>query len=124
VLVVMSSFSVREEPDALIVRIDDPAALNDFRSNGFRDALYDTVEQHAIPRVAVDLGPVDFLSSSGVAILVGLKRRVDGRGGKLALFQIQPIVLDVLRVVRLHQYFSIVDDEAAALALIRPMPTV
>jgi anti-sigma B factor antagonist len=116
----MSSFSVREEPDVLVVTIEDPAVLNDFRSNTFRDAIYETVESSRQSNVAVNLGCVDFLSSSGVAILVGLKRRIDGRQGKLALFKIQPIVVDLLRVIRLNQYFTIAEDEPGALALLRP----
>ena len=37
--------------------------------------------------LAVDLEKVDYLSSSGVAILVGLKRRVDTHNGKIVFFQ-------------------------------------
>ena len=119
----MSSFSVREEPDGLVVRIDDGAALNDFRSNSFRDSLYETVQSEEGIRVAIDLSQIDFLSSSGVAILVGLKRRIDGIHGKLVLFKLQPIVFDLLRVIRLTQYFVIADEEPAALTLLRPLPT-
>jgi anti-sigma B factor antagonist len=119
----MSSFSVREEPEALVVRIDEPAALNDFRSNTFRDALYETVAAAGPARVAVDLGNVDFLSSSGVAILVGLKRRVDGHQGKLVLFGVQPVVQELLRITRLTQYFTFADDEKSARDLLRPLPT-
>jgi anti-sigma B factor antagonist len=120
----MASFSVREEPDGLVVRIDDAAALNDFRSNSFRDSLYETVLNHDGIRVALDLTPVDFLSSSGVAILVGLKRRIDAQHGKLVLFQVQPIVLDCLRITHLTHYFAFAEDETGALALLRPLPAV
>jgi anti-sigma B factor antagonist len=119
----MSSFSVREEPEALVLRIDEPAALNDFRPNTFRDELYETVAAADPARIAVDLGNVDFLSSSGVAILVGLKRRVDGHQGKLVLFGAQPVVQDLFRVIRLNQYFTFADDEQAARELLRPLPT-
>jgi anti-anti-sigma factor len=119
----MSSFSLREEPDALVVRIEDPAALNDFRSNSFRESLYDAVAGHDHHRVALDLGRVDFLSSSGVAILVGLKRRVEGSQGKLVLFAVQPVVQDLLRITRLSQFFTFASDEKQALAVLRPVPT-
>src|SRR5207248_8591370 len=103
VIAIMSSFSVREEPEALVISIDEPAAMNDFRTNAFRDALYETVGEPDKARVALDLGRVDFLSSSGVAILVGLKRRVDGQHGKLVIFGVQPVVQDLLRITRLTQ---------------------
>ena len=120
----MSSFSVREEPDVLIITIDDPAALKDFRSNAFRDAFYETVQTSEAGRVALDLSKIDFLSSSGVAILVGLKKRVDAKQAKLVIFGLQPVVHDLLRVMRLTQYFTFAPDEAQALALLRPMPAV
>ena len=120
----MLSFSTREDSDALIITIDEPAAINDFRSSAFRDALYEVVEARGEPRIAVDLGPVDYLSSSGVAILVGLKRRIEAQNGKLVLFRTQPIVLDLLRIMKLTQYFTFVETEADALASLRPLPTL
>ena len=73
--------------------------------------------------LAVDLQKVDYLSSSGVAILVGLKRRVEARGGKIAFFQVQPVVRDLLAVMKLDRFFTIAEDEALALASLRPVPT-
>ncbi len=73
---------------------------------------------------AVDLQKVDYLSSSGVAILVGLKRRVESRGGKIVFYQVQPVVRDLLAVMKLDRFFTIADDEPRALASLRPVPTV
>jgi anti-sigma B factor antagonist len=73
--------------------------------------------------VAVDLQKVDYLSSSGVAILVGLKRRVDTRSGKIVFFHVQPVVRDLLSVMKLDRFFVINDDESQALASLRPVPT-
>lgn len=120
----MSSFSVKEEPDALVITVNDSAVLNDFRSNTFRDAIYETVESNDRRNIVLSLGAVDFLSSSGVAILVGLKRRIDSRQGKLVLCAMQPIVFDLLKVIRLTQYFTIASDEATALAGLRPAPAL
>jgi anti-sigma B factor antagonist len=121
----MSSFSVREEPDGLVVRVDDSVGLNDFRSTTFRDTLYEVVLNHDGIRLALDLGPIDdFLSSSGIATLVGLKRRVDAQHGKLILFQARPNLLESLRITHLVDYFAFAVDEPAALALLRPLPAV
>ncbi|MHC5541305.1 STAS domain-containing protein [Singulisphaera rosea] len=119
----MSSFSVREEPGGLILRLEDPSGLNDFRSNAVRSSLYETVETISTPRIAVDLGPIDYLSSSGVAILVGIQRRGTAQGGKVVFFHIQPNVLDLLRSMKLDQYFQFADDESCAMAALRSLPT-
>lgn len=105
-----------EEAGVLVITFDDPQGLNDGRSDAFRLALYELVEDLEQPRVAADLGPVDYLSSSGVAILVGLKRRVDAKQGKLVLFQLHPYVQDVLRITKLVQFFTISPDRPSALA--------
>jgi anti-sigma B factor antagonist len=119
----MTPFTSREEPDGLIITIDDPVGLNDFRASAVRDALYQCAESRESPRIALDLSAVDYLSSSGVAILVGLKRRTDARGGKLVFFHIQPVVADLLRIMKLDRYFAMVDDERSARDSLRPVPT-
>ena len=119
----MSSFRTREEPDGLVIMPDDGAGLNDFRTSAFRDMLYELIESLEMPRVAFNLSKVDYLSSSGVAILVGLKRRIDTKKGKLVLFGVQSVVFDLLRIMKLTQYFTFAEDEAQALASLRPVST-
>ena len=119
----MSLFESREASDGLVVTIDSPVSLNDFRSSTFREALYQFVQERTDPKVVLDLSAIDYLSSSGVAILVGLKRRVDMQHGKLVLCRVQPLVCDLLRVMRLNQYFTFANDEPEALALLRPVPS-
>jgi anti-anti-sigma factor len=119
----MSPFQVREESDVLVISLDNPVALNDFRSNAFREALYEFVQSRNEPRIVLDMSAIDYLSSSGVAILVGLKRRVDLQHGKLVLCRVQPLVCDLLRVMRLNQYFTFAESESEAIGLLRPVPT-
>jgi hypothetical protein len=72
----MSFFTTRADSDVLVVTFETAAGLNDFRNNALRDSLYELVQSQASPRFAVDLGKVDYLSSSGVAILVRSRRCV------------------------------------------------
>jgi anti-sigma B factor antagonist len=120
----MSTFTTREESDALVITFESAAGLNDFRNNALRDALNDLIQARPEPRVALNLLKVDYLSSSGVAILVGLKRRVEARGGKLAVYNVQPPIRELLKVMKLDQYFMISDDEHTALASLRPAATI
>jgi anti-sigma B factor antagonist len=119
----MSTFSTREEPDGVVVTFETAASLNDFRNSALRDSLYEFVQNQGDPRFAVDLLKVDYLSSSGVAILVGLKRRVETRGGKIVLYHVQPFVRDLLAVMKLDRFFNIVEDEKHAIDSLRPVPT-
>jgi anti-sigma B factor antagonist len=120
---VMSTFSTRPESDSLVVTFETASSLNDFRNNALRDSLYELVQNHDEPRFAVDLAKVDYLSSSGVAILVGLKRRVETKRGKIVLYHVQPIVRDLLAVMKLDRFFIITENEQQALDSLRPIPT-
>ena len=120
----MTTFNTREESDALIISFESAAGLNDFRNNSLRDSLYDLVQSRQEPRVALDLRKIDYLSSSGIGILIGLKRRVETHQGKIVLFHVDPIVCDLLKVMKLDRYFPFADDEHAALALLRPLSTL
>jgi anti-sigma B factor antagonist len=117
----MSSFQTRDESDVLVITLEDAAALNDFRANTFREALYEAVQLHESPRVVLDMGVADYLSSSGVAILVGLKRRVDGRSGQLILARVHPVVQDLLRIMKLTQYFAFAPEVKAGIETLRPL---
>lgn len=117
----MSAFTTRVDSDVLMVKFEVAAGLNDFRNNALRDSLYELVQNRESPLLAVDLQKVDYLSSSGVAILVGLKRRVDTHGGKIVFYRVQPVVRDLLAVMKLDRFFTIADEEAPALATLRPV---
>jgi len=119
----MSYFSTRPESDVLVIAFDNPVALNDFRNTPVRDAVYETLQAHPNARLAVDLSQVDFLSSSGIAILVGMKRRIDARNGHMIVYHLQPIVRDLLAITKLDRFFTIVEDEQRALAMFRSLPT-
>jgi anti-sigma B factor antagonist len=118
----MSFFNTRSDSNVALVTFESASGLNDFRNTALRDGLYELVATRDEPLLAVDLAKVDYLSSSGVAILVGLKRRVETKGGKIVIFHVQPIVRDLLAVMKLDRFFLIADDENKALASVRPLP--
>ncbi|OJW20271.1 MAG: anti-anti-sigma factor [Planctomycetales bacterium 71-10] len=120
----MSTFTTRDDSGVLVVAFTDPSGLNDFRNTPLRDALFELVQDRTEPRAALDMHKVDYLSSSGVAILVGFKRKVEMKDGKIALFRLQPAVHDLLKVMKLDRYFTIVEDEAEAVSQLRTAPSV
>jgi anti-sigma B factor antagonist len=90
------------------------SSLGDPRS-AEREALYHMIEGRAVPRVAVDLGEIDYLASADIGFLISLKRRIDRRGGRLALFQVHPILFNILNTMRLSQFFTLAADLQDAL---------
>ncbi len=115
---------IRDQGGVLILTLDDLATVNDGQAVAPRQAIYKAASDGASPRVAVDLSAIDFLSSSGVAMLIGLKRRIEAKGGRMVLFGIHPYVRDLFLVMKLVDLFQIVDGQDDALALLPSSPVI
>jgi anti-sigma B factor antagonist len=67
------------------------------------------------PQLALDLGTVDFMDSSGLGVLVSLLKAVRP-SGELVLFGLRPSVAEILRLTHLDAVFQCAHDQEAALA--------
>ena len=66
----------------------------------------------------VDLSQVDFVASLGLRMLVSAAKSLKVRQAKLALFGVQPPVLQVFEAVALDKIIPICSEEADALAAV------
>jgi anti-sigma B factor antagonist len=120
----MQPLKTRDEGGVLILTLEEMAGINDGQSDVYRQQIYEAISDLPRPRVAVDLAPIDFLSSSGVALLIGLRRRIAMSQGSLVLFGLHPYVQDLLRVMKIAPLFQIADDEKSALGMLSSTSTV
>jgi anti-sigma B factor antagonist len=67
------------------------------------------------PQVVVDLSQVNYIDSSGLAVLIEAMQNVVGYGGKFALSGLQDGVRPIFEIARLDQVFRIFPDIASAL---------
>jgi len=83
------------------------------------DQLRGALETEAVKGVAlliVDLSGLDFMDSTGVQVLLGIRVMMNDHGGKLALAQPQNTVARVLSLVGADQFIPVypsVEDAAA-----------
>ena len=68
------------------------------------------------PQVVVDLSRVNYIDSSGLAVLIEGMQTVMGYGGKFSLAGLQESVRPIFEIARLDQVFRIFPDVDAALA--------
>ena len=68
-------------------------------------------------QVVVSLAEVDFIDTSGISWFLARHKRFRQASGKLVLHSLVPMVLDVLKMLRLHEVFHLAEDEPAAMAL-------
>ena len=85
------------------------------RSAQVKETLEPLVTQKA-KRILLDFSAVTYVDSSGLALMIETLQRIQGYGGKLALFGLRKTVRHIFEIARLDQIFSIFPDEAAALA--------
>lgn len=66
--------------------------------------------------VVINFQKVSYIDSSGLATVIDAFQKTRIYGGKLVLTSLAKSVRSVFEVARLDKFFSIFDDEAAALA--------
>ncbi|MCB0112117.1 MAG: STAS domain-containing protein, partial [Caldilineaceae bacterium] len=65
----------------------------------------------------VNLQAAEFLDSAAIGTLVALTKQARDAGGNLWLVNVPAPIVQVLRLLRLDQFFEICDDVESALAL-------
>jgi anti-sigma B factor antagonist len=65
--------------------------------------------------ILVNLGDLDYISSSGLRVLLASLKRLKKTGGDLRIACPKPAVRDVFTMAGFHRIFAIHDDEASAL---------
>ncbi len=75
----------------------------------------DELTERRVPRIVLDLGGVDFIDSSGLAALVGTRRRMKGYEGHLKIAALTDRVRDVFALMQLTDFFEIHDTVEEAL---------
>lgn len=66
-------------------------------------------------RVVLDLGPVTFMDSTALGMIVHLAKRLENRGGKLALVITNPAINKLFSITALDRHFTICDSREEAL---------
>ncbi len=68
-------------------------------------------------RVCMDLGNTGFLDSSGINWLIISNKRFQEQGGRLVLHSLPPLVMNVIKVLRMQRVFQIAETPQAAKSL-------
>jgi anti-sigma B factor antagonist len=88
-------------------------------SSNSRDAILGSYEQIAKDHaVLLDFVKVDYVNSSGIALIIQLMLEAGKAGQKVALFGLTPHFQKVFTMVGIGRYADIAADEAAAVAAV------
>lgn len=110
------------ESTHLAIQNTDHAVLATVRCEkvGAREAdILQTELRKAAPdrkwRLVIDLAEVTLLASMGLGTLVTLHKEASSNGGKLAICNLRPEILELLRVTHLERVLRIHPDREAAI---------
>jgi anti-sigma B factor antagonist len=84
--------------------------------------LIELVEVEGRPRLLLDLGEVEFMSTALQAKLLTLSERIRRRAGVLMLCGLRPQIARSFRITGLHKRFTIVENLHAALDALADEP--
>ncbi len=101
--------------------VDDIVVLDVFSARGIGSEQMDCLSRSLVdcggqPHIVLNLSELKFASSSFIARLVALHKRVRMAGGKLVLCELRPVMVEILDGARLNKLFDITQDEESALA--------
>ena len=118
--------STRDDGDVQVLTLE----LNRLSSYELAEAagreLIEAVQGRQAPKVVVDLGNVEYMSSVGYGPLITFRARVRDLGGRLVLSRLSPVVKEMFEATRLlinphspKSLFEFTDTLEDAVALLR-----
>lgn len=84
-----------------------PRGIIDAYSRDKLEGVFNHLFDQKLYNVIVDLAQVDYMSSVGVGIFIGVFSTVEGNNGSLKLINLRPAVKEVFELLGLTQLFPI-----------------
>lgn len=99
--------------------VDDIVVLDVLSARGIGGEQMECASQSLVncgglPHIVLNLAELKFASSSFIAGLVALHKKIRAAGGKLVLCELRPVMQEILNGARLNKLFDITDDEETA----------
>lgn len=99
-------------PDTAIIELH--GEINGFAEEGL-EAAYAEAQQGDPSTVLLDFGDVDYINSTGIALIVGLLANARKNQQRVLTCGLSAHYEEIFRITRLADFMSIYPDEAAAL---------
>jgi anti-anti-sigma factor len=108
-------FAYEQAGSVLIVKL---AGQLDASAAQLADKRFGELLTGGTPRVAIDMSELDYISSAGLRVLLVFAKKVGQSHGKVALFDLVPVVRNVFTVSGFDKIFPIHAESSAAIAAV------
>jgi anti-sigma B factor antagonist len=89
-----------------------------YNANELKDKVHMSTDRAASQNIIIDLKDVDYIDSTGLGIMIGIKRRTTENGGKLILVLYSDRINKLFEITGLNKIFTIARSFEAALPLL------
>jgi len=89
------------------VEFEDRKILDELCIQEIQEELTRLVEEQENQRLLLSFKNVEHLSSAALGMLITLKKKIESRGGKLKLSDINPQIYEIFKITRLNKIFDI-----------------
>ena len=100
-------FSSEVDRGIHVIAIHKANTLDAYEVEAVGDQIYEFLEDLIAPKVVIDLGSVDHLSSSALGMLIALRAVVEKDGGVLCVANISDDLQALLKMTKLHKVIQI-----------------
>jgi len=108
--------SVSQHKDVRVVEFTNNRILDEANIHAIGQSLGELIDERSNPKLLLDFGGVDHLSSAALGMLINANKRVKERNGQLRLANIKPQILEVFTITKLNKLFRILSTRDEALA--------
>ncbi len=113
---------VWKEKDVTIVRFGEHRILDELTVNKLGDELYSVADHADCKRLLLNFASVDHLTTLMLGKLLMLRRKMESKGGKFALCELEPRVREVFASTNLDKIVAMYDSEVDAVRALSAQP--
>lgn len=113
---IIPPLSVTQQKDVRVVEFTNNRILDEANIADIGQGLNALVDERANPKLLLDFGSVDHLSSAALGMLINANKRIKEKNGQLRLTNIKPQILEVFVITKLNKLFKILPTRDDALA--------
>ncbi|MGH7178914.1 MAG: STAS domain-containing protein [Tepidisphaeraceae bacterium] len=108
-------FRIESTPQAAIVDLRLPEAIDSTEFDALNDALTGAIASSPLDAWVIDLSAVSYMGSAMLGLMVNVRQQIKSRNGRLVLCAMHPRLLDIFRTCCMERLFTIVRTRAEAL---------
>ena len=108
--------SVTQQKDIRVVEFTNNRILDEANIAEIGQELNRLIDERNNPKLLLDFGTVDHLSSAALGMLINVNKRVKEKNGQLRLTSIKPPIFEVFVITKLNKLFRILPGRTEGLA--------